>query len=666
LTKVFRTPPKSDGKSFSTFRLFELIRKLEGKEIRTWTQLAIQLGVEPPSTEKNQSAQKVQQYAVRLKRWMRAMHVDAFFEYCLSKPHPYYEQVPHQHESFSEEGRDGVLMEEDLALRALLPEWRPKRGRRKAEERDNDCQTTASAAKRPHLETPISMTDFDDFEGHHSTLFPQSAVPWSAHPNDPSPHDQWAPFSAIAPSTLSNVHANTPHPTTAYPGGQHFRWRLNARETTPSTPYPQSAVTPRNIHSLGAPFDEPQSAITPSSSGSRARPRRRHGPAVSSAWSTGGNAATGKLRGRPPSNRSVRDGPFSTFPANPNTKERPTINLGGSAPASTPVAGKGESPRFEHHSPRQSPRSVHQHLPIQARPSRLQLQVPQHSGGPVRLATPPTVVVNGGYSSPAAFALNRPERQSSPDFFEHVGDDEDLSENASWQPEGQLHEANIEPGLNLKDIAKAFSASLKNAEVDGGDPLTTDDAKRLAEKVIDQLRHKQGVTQQPSPDKIIEHYALILGLNKTTGLGVWPPSTEKQVSLKRAKSDRNEHGWAQGAYEESEPGSQSADEERQHHDRKEVYEIRWKVIYGDLVGSFHFKDLRPDEPSWAPRPVVEGPIYTDGPLHDRRRSHGTDDVPDVNSSNIDWKKRYLDLQRKLKEKEEDLQGLRRRVLEAVF
>ena len=67
LRKVLRTPPKSDGKSFSTFKLFELIRKLEHKEIRTWTQLAIQLGVEPPAAEKNQSAQKVQQYAVRLK-----------------------------------------------------------------------------------------------------------------------------------------------------------------------------------------------------------------------------------------------------------------------------------------------------------------------------------------------------------------------------------------------------------------------------------------------------------------------------------------------------------------------------------------------------------------------------------------------------------------------
>lgn len=67
LRKAFRSPPKSDGKSFDTFNLFELIRKLELKEIKTWAQLAIDLGVEPPLAEKGQSAQKVQQYAVRLK-----------------------------------------------------------------------------------------------------------------------------------------------------------------------------------------------------------------------------------------------------------------------------------------------------------------------------------------------------------------------------------------------------------------------------------------------------------------------------------------------------------------------------------------------------------------------------------------------------------------------
>ncbi len=65
LGRTFRTPPKSDGKAFSTFRLFELIRQLESKEIKSWSQLALSLGVDPP--DRNQSSQKVQQYAVRLK-----------------------------------------------------------------------------------------------------------------------------------------------------------------------------------------------------------------------------------------------------------------------------------------------------------------------------------------------------------------------------------------------------------------------------------------------------------------------------------------------------------------------------------------------------------------------------------------------------------------------
>ena len=48
LVKLFRIPPKSDGNSFSTWTLFELIRKYDAKEIKTWTQLALDLGVKSP------------------------------------------------------------------------------------------------------------------------------------------------------------------------------------------------------------------------------------------------------------------------------------------------------------------------------------------------------------------------------------------------------------------------------------------------------------------------------------------------------------------------------------------------------------------------------------------------------------------------------------------
>ena len=65
LRKVFRQPPKSDGKTFNVYLLLQLIEKLERKEvIKTWTKLATELGVEKTP---DSSAQKVQQYAVRLK-----------------------------------------------------------------------------------------------------------------------------------------------------------------------------------------------------------------------------------------------------------------------------------------------------------------------------------------------------------------------------------------------------------------------------------------------------------------------------------------------------------------------------------------------------------------------------------------------------------------------
>ena len=64
--------------------------------------------------------QKVQQYSVRLKRWMRAMHIDAFFEYLMAKEHSYFTDIPHLSDPLPVGGRDGVSVEEDLAIRGKL------------------------------------------------------------------------------------------------------------------------------------------------------------------------------------------------------------------------------------------------------------------------------------------------------------------------------------------------------------------------------------------------------------------------------------------------------------------------------------------------------------------------------------------------------------------
>lgn len=67
LREAFQNPPRSGGKSFSIFTVYELVRKFYDKEIRTWTELTTRLGVEPPDPSKDESAQKIAQYGVRLK-----------------------------------------------------------------------------------------------------------------------------------------------------------------------------------------------------------------------------------------------------------------------------------------------------------------------------------------------------------------------------------------------------------------------------------------------------------------------------------------------------------------------------------------------------------------------------------------------------------------------
>ncbi|KAK7208556.1 ARS binding protein 2-domain-containing protein [Myxozyma melibiosi] len=64
LRRAFRTVPKSDGKAFAITTLLALLKQFETGEIKTWTRLVTELGVERTP---EQSAQKAQQYAVRLK-----------------------------------------------------------------------------------------------------------------------------------------------------------------------------------------------------------------------------------------------------------------------------------------------------------------------------------------------------------------------------------------------------------------------------------------------------------------------------------------------------------------------------------------------------------------------------------------------------------------------
>ncbi|KAG0130248.1 ARS binding protein 2-domain-containing protein [Tuber indicum] len=630
LRKAFRQPPKSDGKTFNIHHLLQLIEKFEEKEIKTWTKLAIQLGVERTA---DQSAQKVQQYAVRLKRWMHAMHIDAFFEYILNKPHAYYQHIPHSLPTSDspDQMRDGVPIEEDLALRALHPETRPKRGRRKTDDKDDGSEKDMPDSKRPHIgiETPTTTDPTSAMEHFSNSLFPphpQSAAPSSAGGDGMERFlEESDPWAAATQSVLSGG-GNSATPT----GGQQFRWRAFPREGTT----PQSAHAPPTIltsHDNITPQDEIQTPVsTTPVSASKPRSRRRHGPAVSSAWPSSGNPLTGKLRGRPPSNRSVRDGPFSTFPAHPTGKGH-TIDLSSpgsitATPTSTPVTT---------HAPQQ----------FTFRPEQLHLTVPARVGGnAISMASPASAITPSPHMNGTSW-----KREKSP-----LG----------------RESANIYEAQGLEDVERRFSVSLLQAQCHDGLVLGVEDAKRIAEKIVSALKRAWPDGGGRVDDKIV---AALLGCGDD---GVF---REVKISRLSGGSDRRD-------LDDLGLDVDDGDQLNGREDGERGFDVRWSIQFGSVKGEFsqivsvggnsgldHNNNPPPSSLSQIGEDndrvlkELEGLEDFGGGVNDdpHEKSTGSSNGAS-NTGNVEkLRKRVLELERSLKAKEKEIHGIKENVLKAV-
>ncbi|KAI9158400.1 ARS-binding protein [Paramyrothecium foliicola] len=358
LREAFRNPPRSGGRIFSPYRVYELVKEFYQKDIKTWTELTIKLGVEPPDPAKDESTQKVAQYGVRLKKWMNSMRVKPFFEYLMQIPNDYWTKIPTDPDPIAHPVRDGVAVEDDMALRALLPHIRPKRGRKKP---DGEEGAGSPAAQRPRLSPSSAIDD----------LHQGQSGPWSAHP------DSRPPGSLRGP-----------------PG-----WNQPESNLTPVAGWPQSALTPTSKSSFWDDTLEPRSAVTPSKP--RLSGQRRGVKNVSSAWRPGSLDPGAKTRGRPPINRSVADEPpVFSHPAWAPSKDG--TSEGTSTPGTPPIH------QLSAHQPYSQPHTsspMHPMPPIaavmdhrgssdNARPARpsISLQVPERPPGSVRLATPPPPV----------------------------------------------------------------------------------------------------------------------------------------------------------------------------------------------------------------------------------------------------------------------------------
>ncbi|KAM7186362.1 ARS-binding protein 2 [Naviculisporaceae sp. PSN 640] len=583
LREAFMTPPKSGGKSFSTFTLFELIKQLETKELKTWAELALKLGVEPPDQEKGQSSQKIQQYAVRLKRWMHSMHVDAFFEYLMGRSHPYWTDIPADDTPITEVDRDGVAAEDDMALRALLPQIKPRRGRR----RPDEDEVNKSPSQRPSPQADDS-TSVGGVVGGSNQPNQDSQEPWTAQPVE-----RGSVF-LFPPPGQARLHPPAPS------------WGNNDSLQTPLTAYPQphSAITPSTRNSFWA--DEPKSAITPS----KARSRRHGAKVVSSAWRIGGSSASGKTRGRPPNSRvGINDGPFSAFPATSNGSDVLTFKLPSPTPdrnavpvpqsAITPTSGATFPPGRQEPSPppppppgpspnsapQQSQHSSQQQLqqqsqqesvvpPRPAKRSRLSLQVPERVGGEVRLATPPlpapplsaparsppVVMVNGiPPLQPQANMAQPPENTGFPTspatkpwFLSSANKAQIRRQQTVSFTDKNNHTNKYE--MESFFVHQILSGDWFSRSGDAIAPCSVEEAWALAQTVVDNLL-KTADTKE----------AFLINLAALAGGKLLMPANGLKITRL-----------------EAEPG-------------KTRYSFDWQLQYGDIRGSFSMKETVLDE-----------------------------------------------------------------------
>ncbi|KAK8247237.1 ARS binding protein 2-domain-containing protein [Phyllosticta capitalensis] len=623
LKRIFKKPPMSDNKVFDLWKLYDLLGKLETGEIKTWIQLALDLGVEPPDLEKGQSTQKVQQYAVRLKRWMRALHVDGFFDFLRGKAHNYLHTIPPP-EGPVPEVRDGVALEEDLAVRALDPTFRPKRGRRRVDGMDDGGNPTPP--KRPQLDTSFAFNT----PQHSHTAYAQSALALSAHPNDYN--DPWAAASLSAANSQRGLE---PHSAVAAPGSHQFRFN----QDNPHTPHPLSAVSPMTDRPPDSAFpDDPSSAVTPSTK----RQRRRHGPAVSSAWPSSNGSAGGKIRGRPPQNRSVRNGPFVTFPANPHAKEGPTVGLRRHSSGQTPVDQSVGQQLLEASQQGRQIHSAYQFPPTPASATqagqmggqmaavhnragqRLSLQVPQHQGGPVHLVTP-TVLVNGQSDSP--------QQQQGQQF---------------------LVAAKPAPKVSREDLKRFLAADLLRADLTNRKRLRGQEAKDLADAILNRLSSQNDgpllvLSEKPDVEVQLVTLACWLGYATQLGLASGPVAGgQKKISVQkyRISGDGYESPIDDNEDEDGQTdGTPAAGEDGKI---KEVFDVSWSLLLGGCGGDFKVQGLSIESAETEQEEETQGEQADDAEKEKKLED------------------RVKALEAELKNKDKEVQEWRQRVLEVVL
>lgn len=547
---------------------------------------------------------------------MNSMHVKAFFEYLMNIPNEYWTQIPKGSDPLGEPFREGVAVEDDMALRALLPHIRPKRGRKRPEDDDQPF-------------TPVQRPRLSPASGIDETRTP-ATQPWMGNTDSThlNPHSE-GPRSAIPP------------------------WGATDAAQRPFAQWPQSAITPTTRGPFWDDPNEPRSAITPS----KLKPSQRRGVKnVSSAWKTGPES-NGKTRGRPPINRTPIDGQsFSsaTWPSNQQTTGSstplnslpPDQSISSSettAPAPTMAQYASIEPERRTSASGQVP-TMQQDGPRPARPS-ISLQVPQRPPSSVRLASPPApppppqshppqpppVFISNGdpnLETPSTEPQNKSAAWNTwaSEAMGAYGDTQSNRQPPSINGTGtgtgmpDYYFEKIEDRTNVDSIMSyfvqaAFDADWFNADGTPSERATLEEATAIVNTAL-QTMYKSAT----SPQVFLINLAALAGA--------------RHLMTKRARYVRR-----------------GGDENFRN------YSFEWEYRFGHVHGKFTMMHRVPRSmwPIEEPPPVV-------APEENRNGEGDGEDKDKASMSAADWQKKYENLLAQVERQNKDMWELRTRVM----
>ena len=518
----------------------------------------------------------------------------------------YWTKIPADPDPIGHAIRDGVAVEDDMALRALLPHIRPKRGRKRPDE----------------VETPVTA--------QRRRLSPSSAI-------GDRRQETLAPWPVLGEQKHLSAHLDIPR--SAHPGSG-----TGDGPRTPFSRYPSSAITPTNRTAFWEDVPEPQSAITPSAQQQKGGRQRRGAKNVSSAWNFGGSEGGGKARGRPRINRTPVEGPGAAFQSWSSATQSQPVQQGNNLtsagdgslvqPTETPepmvVPQPPQPPARGQTSSAPAPGSGQRDRSTSEaqRPTRpnISLQVPQRAGGPVRLATPPPRVAINGQQEP--LQGNEPPGQQPGEEWHGVAKE---AADKFEEPTGPARD-----GLSVgaRNVPEYYFEKIE-------DRTNVDEAMGLFMRATQEARWFDSEGRPAEPASMDEAAAIVNATLQT----MFTTATSTQAFL----INLGALAGAQMLMTSRPTYYRMADGEGCHN-----YRFEWEYRFGHLRGHFHFAQSVPWS-MWKSASAGEGAAVSGS------GSAGEDGA----LSAEDWKQKYRSLLGEMKKKEQELSALRGKVMASL-